>query len=242
MSEGPRDCPVFASWTDELTPIDGLAAATEPEQIERRLRARVPPSDQVFDQYLPRDLRILSPMFWTPLRVAVRAAEWIDEFGIRSVVDVGSGVGKFCVATALASRARFVGVEHRERLVVVARELASVFGCEDRVLFAVGQLPSATVPAADAYYAYNPFEENVFRAHERIDSSVELSLARYGRDRAAMQDLLNRAPLGTYLLTYNGFGAPVPGCYRPVRVAHDLRNELCLYRKTSLLDEGALRA
>jgi len=41
------------------------------------------------------ELREVSAEYWTPLRVAVRAAGWLEELGIGSVVDIGAGVGKF---------------------------------------------------------------------------------------------------------------------------------------------------
>src|SRR5262249_5261941 len=55
------------------------------------------PDDELFDRFLPFRLRVMSRMFWTPLAVAARAAAWFAESGVVTVVDIGSGAGKFCV-------------------------------------------------------------------------------------------------------------------------------------------------
>ena len=61
------------------------------------IRSGTCPSDRLFDRFLPYDLRRVSRQHWTPLVVALRVAEWLDLIGVRQVVDLGSGAGKFCV-------------------------------------------------------------------------------------------------------------------------------------------------
>lgn len=151
---------------------------------------------------------------------------------MRSVVDVGSGAGKFCVAAALCGRARFHGVEQRPRLVAAARELARVFDVGDRVTFSHAVFgPASPLPRADAYYFYNPFGENLFGPEDRLDDEVEVSEPRYVREVAAVEAMLGRAPVGTYILTYNGFGGGVPTSYATIRVDRKLPNTLRLWRR-----------
>ena len=193
---------------------------------------RVCPPNRVFDRFLPADLEAVSYQYWTPLVTAIRAAEWLDELNIRRVFDVGSGAGKFCVAAALAGRAHFVGIEQRARLVTAARELARTFDVADRVEFVHGNFDERFAPDADAYYFYNSFGENLFDADNCLDADVELSEDRYLADIAAAERLLRDAPIGTYLLTYNGFGGEVPESYSEVRVDRELPCVLCLWKKT----------
>jgi SAM-dependent methyltransferase len=201
--------------------------------IVELLATGVCPPDLAFDAFLPEPLRKLSAQHWTPLTVAVRAARWFDECNVRTVVDIGSGPGKFCVAAALGCHCHFTGLEHRERLVACARMLASSFGVKSQVHFICGALGEARLPSADAYYLYNPFEENVMGRTERIDDDVELGNERLTRDLQTTHALLARAPAGTYLLTYNGFGGRIPASYRQVRADRDLPNPLCLWRKAA---------
>ncbi len=191
------------------------------------------PADSLFDQFLWEPMRSLSGQHWTPLAVAARAAQWLDECNVRTVLDIGSGVGKFCVAAALASRCHYTGLEHRGHLVTCARNLARTFGVEARTHFIHGALGEARLPTVDAYYLFNPFEENVLEPTERIDESVGLSGERLTRDLEALHLLLLRAPVGTYVLTYNGFGGDLPGSYSRMRVDRELPNPLCLWRKSA---------
>lgn len=192
-------------------------------------------SDREFDSRLPDDLRTRSRLHWTPLAVARLAAQWIDEFGIRSVVDIGSGVGKFCVAAALSSQASYIGLEQRARLVSVARDLAHSFDLGQRVRFIHGTFGSEEVPNAEAYYMYNPFGENLFGPESQIDGDLDVSEDRYQRGITATEQLLADLPLGTFIITYNGFGGDIPPTFRQLRESHRLPNELQLWEKAGTL-------
>jgi SAM-dependent methyltransferase len=200
-------------------------------RVVEALRAGAAPPDAAFDQFLSERMRRLSPKHWTPLAVVARAAQWLDECNVRTVVDIGSGAGKFCVAAALAGRFQLTGLEHRAELVAASRELASTFGTQDQTSFIHGALGAVSLPRADAYYLYNPFEESQVHASVRIDASVEIGADRSRRDIAAVQSLLASAATGTYVLVYAGFGGCLPPAYRRIRIDHGLRNPLCLWCK-----------
>jgi predicted RNA methylase len=220
----------------DLTPIEttvrGRAAASA-RHIAAALRAGLCPDDRLFDRFLPDDLHLASRQHWTPLGVVLRIARWLDAHAIDTVVDLGSGAGKFCVAAALASRARFTGIEQRPRLVDAARSLAGIFGVADRVHFRTGTIGCCPLPPAAAYYLFNPFGENLFDPHERIDTDVELTEARYRRDVATLQHLLAAAPAGTCVVKYNGFGAAMPPGYQRIAVDRELPELLRMWRKTA---------
>ena len=202
-----------------------------PQQIAEVLRAGTYPPEWAFDRFLPEELQTVSRQHWTPLVVAVRVAEWLTELRLQTVVDIGSGAGKFCVAAALAGTSRFLGVEQRPRLVKAARDLAQVFEVEARVSFIEHIFGEQPTPEADVYYLYNPFGENLFGPDDHLDEDVELSRERHQRDVGAVIALLQGAPSGTCLLTYNGFGGILPSGYREVRVDRDLPNILRMWRK-----------
>ncbi len=188
----------------------------------------------MFDMFMPVEHRVVSWQFWTPLVVVLRAATWLEAHGVTSVVDIGSGAGKFCVAAALATRCHFTGIEQRSALVSTARELARIFGVDERATFIQGVFGETPLPDAELYYLYNPFGENVFDADSRLDDEVELSDERYGRDTNAATELLENAPIGTYVLTYNGFGGAIPDGYVVVRTDRELPNVLHLWQKKAM--------
>jgi hypothetical protein len=209
-------------------PSKGLALS--PRRVAQAIRTGSAPADYAFDRFLPDELRVVSGQYWTPLVVAKRAAEWFAGLNVRTVVDIGSGAGKFCVAAALGGRCHFTGLEQRSRLVASARTLARLFEVDDRVSFVEGALGDIATPVGDAYYLYNPFGEYLFGSQDHLDSD-ERSDERYARDVAAVQDLLQRARVGTCVLTYNGFGGRVPSSYHQIHVDNDMPNELRLWRK-----------
>lgn len=161
----------------------------------------------------------------------MRAAEWLGELDVRTVVDIGSGAGKFCVAAALSGRCHFTGLEQRPRLVEAARALARLFQVDERTSFVEGVLGETQLPVADAYYLYNPFDENLLGEGEQIDTEVEHSTERFARDVAHVKQLLGSARVGTYVITYNGYGGLLPPAYHEVRVDRELPNVLRLCRK-----------
>lgn len=208
-----------------------LVAPWTVDELARAIRDGHPPDDPLFDRFLPPRLRMASGVFWTPLVVAARTAAWFAETGVSTVVDIGSGVGKFCVAAALAGTCRYLGLEHRPRLVAAAGRLAREFRVDDRVEFVAGELELATVPVADAYYLYNPFGENRFGPDGHLDHDVELGEARFRRDVETVEQLLRQARAGTYVVTYNGFGGRMPEGYDQVRVDRALPNMLRMWQK-----------
>ncbi len=205
-------------------------------RLAEAMRRGEPVADEDFDQFLPEELRRISRTYWTPLAVAAQIAGWLDELKIGTLVDIGSGAGKLCVAAALGSRTcRIRGVEHRAPLVEVARQLAARFEIESRCSFLAG--PLTAVPEAGAYYLYNPFGENHYRPEIRIDDGVEMGAHRFVDDVAAAEQLLAQARRGTYVIIYNGFGGELPGTYQRLRRELDYPSVLELWRKTMDDDE-----
>lgn len=219
------------SHCHDLERASAPAPRLSAHQIAEALRGGFCPTDYAFDRFLPYELRVVSRQYWTPLLVARRVADWLDDLGVRTVVDIGSGAGKFCIAAALAGDCYFTGLEQRSGLVAVARTMAGLYGVDDRVHFIEGSLGEITAPVADAYYLYNPFGENLYGELDHLDETVELSAPRYARDVALTEDLLERAPLDTCVLTYNGFGGSMPHDYEQIRVDRHLPSVLRMWRK-----------
>lgn len=203
-------------------------------EVALALRSGCDVPDSYFDQCLPEELRRASTGQWTPLDVARRVSEWIGQLGIRTVVDIGAGAGKFCVTSALLSNARFLGIEHRARLVTASRKLAEAFGVSERVAFEWGVVGRRPIPQADAYYLYNPFGENLAPSAHQFDQEVQLSAERYEQDVEWIRQFLHGVPVGTYVITYNGYGALLPSSFFDVCIAKDQGLPLKLSKKVSV--------
>lgn len=216
-------------------PATDLQSARTPGQNSRQIAALMRsgerPSDRDFDRFLPRRLRAVSCRYWTPLAVVACAAKWFDELGVKTVVDVGSGSGKFCVAGAIMSRCRFIGVEQRRQLVAASRVMSELYGVQDRVTFLHDTFGERAPPQADAYYFFNPFGENRLASESCLDRSVELSEERFTRDVWSAKYWLSVARPRTYVVTYNGFGGRLPRSYALQGVVRGLPCPLELWRK-----------
>jgi SAM-dependent methyltransferase len=151
----------------------------------------------------------VSRWHWTPLAVARRAAELLANGGTPRVLDVGSGVGKFCIAGALTTRAWFVGVEQRGHLVAAAREAASRCGAR-RASFVQANVFDVDFAEFDALYFYNPFLELVDPPPFPIDHTVPMSPTRHREYVSATWSRLKDARAGTRVVTYGGFGGEMP--------------------------------
>jgi SAM-dependent methyltransferase len=226
------------SSDEEPTLVDTLIAAS-PGRIAEALRSGQCPPDRAFDSLLPPDLKAASGEYWTPLAVALQAAHWLEAHDVRRVVDIGAGPGKFCVAVALASRCELLGLEHRSRLVGVARALAQQFGLEERARFQLGSVHEAPLPAADAYYLYNPFGENLHGPGGYLAEDVELSCERYALDISKVQHTFRCAPRGTIVITYNGFGGCMPASYELLQLERGFPCVLQMWSKCQDGDDGA---
>ena len=219
--------------------VDGGRQDTSPaarraaRKVVKTLRAGRSPGDDAFDCFLPPELREVSAQYWTPLRVVQRAAMWLRETRVRTVADIGSGAGKFCVAGAVLTRCRFIGLEKRRSLVGAAHELAELFAVDDRVTFVHGDLSAASALAADAYYFFNPFGEYALYSL-RFAEPVPFSPEAFKADVAAATSLLSHARIGTFVITYNGFGGPLPPGYEQLDIAARMPGTLRFWRKAGV--------
>lgn len=172
--------------------------------------------DFAWDRAYPWGSRVKSATFWTPLAVAERAGEWLSFAGATRILDIGSGVGKFCIVASAHTGLVTMGVEHRPHLVEIARSVARTKGVH-RARFVASTVHDFDPAGFNGFYAFNPFSENLFTGEGCLDLSVELSENRYVRDLAIIERWLERAPLGSALVTYHGLGGRIPGSFDLVR-------------------------
>lgn len=167
--------------------------------------------DERFDQIYPSKVRELSWRHWTPVSVAAEAAKLLVTGPRTRVLDVGCGPGKFCLVAAALKDARFTGIEQRGDLVAIARRAVLKHRLTN-VEIIHGNVTDFAFAGYDAFYLYNPFEENMFQ-RQKIDSSVPLSAALFEKytDYVAIQ--LRNRPIGTRVVTYAGCASEIPACY-----------------------------
>ena len=170
--------------------------------------------DEEFDSLYPMKIKMLSSTHWTPVEVAKKAIAFLDQKGGNSVLDLGSGAGKFCLIAAANSDAKILGVEQRENLVQISRKLADKFKL-DRVNFIHGDLKDLDFKNYDAFYFFNSFEENI-NLKDRLDKDNRIDFVQYRSYIDLIRRKFDEVAVGTRIVTYCGEAAEIPESFRLV--------------------------
>ncbi len=172
-------------------------------------------NDKELEALFPDWARALSGRHWTPMHVAARAAEFLAVQPGTKILDIGSGVGKFCLTGAMFhANVDFYGIEFRENLVQVAKDCAAKLELTN-VHFEARDINTVTLKNYDSFYFYNSFYENI-AVDERIDEKVTLSVSLYKQYQAYILRQLEKLPSGTRLATFYGNDTYVPRNYHVV--------------------------
>ncbi len=178
-------------------------------------------SDQHFDNLYPKRMRQLSGKHWTPVQVATLASGFLAEQAGSRILDIGSGIGKFCLAAAQHnSNSHFFGIEQRKKLVQLAEKAKRSMAIEN-VTFLHGNFTQLELNQFDHFYFYNSFYENLVDEEFHIDESIEYSLSLYEYYTHYLFKALEGRPSGTKLVTYHSYREIVPSGYRLVESLHN---------------------
>ncbi len=171
-------------------------------------------SDINFNDVYPLNIRRLSIRHWTPIHIAKLAAGFLADEGSK-ILDVGSGVGKFCLAGAYyAPDAQFFGVEQRESLVRRAVWAQRTLAIEN-VSFIHGNFTQLNLKEFNHFYFYNSFYENIDDI-DRIDDEIDYSEALYEYYVRYLYNGFQQMPKGTKIVTYHSFQQEIPKGYEMV--------------------------
>jgi predicted RNA methylase len=174
--------------------------------IRDTLARRAPVADAEFDQVFPDELRDRSHMHWTPVAVAMRAAELLAPTPRARVLDVGAGVGKVCLVGALVTGAMWWGVEHDAVQVAAANHAAWALDLGRRTRFVVGDGSRMSWDELDGLYFYNPFGSALLAPH----ASPFVRYATVQNTLRRIEQRLAQTRVGMRVVTYYGFGGRWP--------------------------------
>ena len=169
-------------------------------------------SDARFQTLYPDFLKPLSKNHWTPLHVARKAAVFLAaEKGV-SILDIGSGMGKFCLAAAYyCPGASYFGIEQRKDLTEYAEAARQRLGLNN-VSFIHGNITDVDFSQYNHFYFYNSFYENIAPAG-KIDEKLPYSIERYHEYRYFLYRQLEQKPSGTRVATFYGRDEQMPQGY-----------------------------
>jgi hypothetical protein len=101
-------------------------------------------------------------------------------------------------------------VEQRAELLAAARTAAATLGLSG-VEFLHANLMDVAFTDYDAFYLFNPFEENMHGY--KMDSAIPLSTELFKKYTRHVADQLGTRPIGTRVVTYAGYADDIPACY-----------------------------
>lgn len=165
-------------------------------------------NDEEFEGLYPIKMQKLSNTHWTPIAIAKKAIQFLTEEGRKSVLDLGSGSGKFCIVAAAYSNTEIVGVEQRKNLVQLSRKLAENLHLEN-VSFIQSDLINLNFKKFDSFYFFNSFEELV-NSKDKLDKTQELDEILYQHYIETLYQKFEHTKVGTRIVTYCGDCAEIP--------------------------------
>lgn len=185
-------------------------AMTRPAHaIRAALQQQIAVTDAEFDQVFPEELRDRSYMHWTPVDVAMRAAQLLAPTADLRVLDVGAGPGKMCLVGALVTGAMWWGIEQDLALVTAANHAAWALDIGRRTRFVQGDGSRLAWDEFDAIYFYNPFSTLMLGP----DASPFVRYATVQTTLRRIEQRLAGMRAGTRVVTYHGFGGKLPAGY-----------------------------
>jgi SAM-dependent methyltransferase len=157
-------------------------------------------SDKEFDTLYPPSIQALARKHWTPLHISQKVGAFLAAGGNVRILDIGSGVGKFCLAAAhYTPKATYFGVEQRKSLINYANAAKQDLQL-DNVSFIHGNFTQLDLKKYDHFYFYNAFYENL-DGTDKIDDSIDYSGELYNYYNRYLFKKLEQKPKGTRICT-----------------------------------------
>ena len=166
-------------------------------------------TDTEFNALYPLSIQALARCHWTPLSIAQKAATFLAGEGNVRILDIGSGVGKFCLAAAhYTPNASYYGVEQRKNLIDFAEAAKKKLEIKN-AFFIHGNFAQLDFKKFDHFYFYNAFYENL-AGTDKIDDSIDYSRELYNYYNRYLFKQLQQKPKGTRICTLCSLEYEIP--------------------------------
>ncbi len=191
------------------------------------MSGNIPPEDAIFDANYPSYFRSISAVHWTPIKVIAESVKWLESKNAVHILDIGSGVGKFCLYGCVISDLLFTGVEIRKNLVEISNQVAHKLGLS-QVNFLCQNITEIEFTPFNAAYFYNPFCEQEAISGQ-IDDSLTVGMDVLTAYETHVFQQLENAPVGFLFITYGSPHFQPPSCYAVQEIL--MQNELVFWKR-----------
>jgi cyclopropane fatty-acyl-phospholipid synthase-like methyltransferase len=179
--------------------------------ISNFLRLRLPVKDGEFDLIYPKYLRDMSEKHFTEVEVAIKVSELLNTTPGQKVLDIGSGVGKFCFVAGAYSDAMYTGVDYRKQFIELCDDLTVKHNFKN-VNFIHSDIIDIDFKEYDHFYFFNSFEEHANVA-SRMDNLKDTSTKKFIKYSHFLKEQFDKLPIGTKIVTYYAYSNQVPNSY-----------------------------
>lgn len=172
-------------------------------------------TDTKLNKLYPASIQLLANRHWTPLSISQLVAQFLVTHPGVKVLDIGSGVGKFCLAGAYYKpHASFYGVEQRHDLIAHGENARDRLGLQN-VHFIHSNITDLDFKQYDHFYFFNSFYENLMDK-DKIDDKITYSTYLYNFYHRQLYTKLKAMPTGTRVATFHCLENQIPPCYHVV--------------------------
>ena len=172
-------------------------------------------TDAKLNKLFPKSIQLLDSRHWTPLQITHLVAQFLVTHPGVKVLDIGSGVGKFCLAGAYYKpHASFYGVEQRKDLVDHAENARNMLGLQN-VHFIHSNITELDFRQYDHFYFFNSFYENLMDK-DKIDDNIPYSAYLFNYYHRQLYKKLDEMRVGTRIATFHCLDYKIPPCYHEV--------------------------
>ncbi len=172
-------------------------------------------TDSTLNKLFPESIQSLANRHWTPLHIIQMVTPFLVTHPGVKVLDIGSGVGKFCLGGAYYKPyASFFGVEQREHLITHGENARNKLGLKN-VHFIHGNITELDFGQYDHFYFFNSFYENLMD-RDKIDDKVKHSTFLYNYYHKQLYKKLSAMPSGTRAATFHCLNIKIPPEYHLV--------------------------
>lgn len=187
--------------------------------IAEYLKLNMPIKDKEFDMIYPVQLRKMSSKHFTPVDVAIKAAQLLVTRPKQKILDIGSGVGKFCFVASSYTDALYTGVDFRKHFVELSNKLVQKHRFKN-VHFTYENILKVDFSKYSGFYFFNSFQEQI-DPNCKLDDSIERSPANFTIFSTHLKKELAKMPVGTRIVTYHAYLDQIPNNYELMSMHFD---------------------
>lgn len=185
--------------------------------------------DSSFDKIFQKKYSEISRIHWTPIEIAKIATNWLAKSADTKILDIGSGVGKFCIVGSMVSDAHFFGIEKRRNLVNETNRLKNKLKL-NRINIINENIINIDFKEFDSFYYFNPFCEQIAE-YDLIDDKINTSDSIYESYENHVFNQLEKSKIGTRLVTYHSPNFYPPASYKIKDMMYE--GQLVFWKKTA---------